>query len=358
MGKILNRYVFSHFLKHWLIAFVSLMGLYYLIGILELILREKVPIFSLIKYFVYLSTEIFMQISSIISVLAMSLSLNQLTEGNRLLICQNFGQSIKKILKPIFIFSLFLSLGTLIIVTYVNPILLKQAKTIYYQEVWQQKIPNLSLGSDKIWYASDNFIFNLGLVDTKRQAGRQLSLYKFSPQWTLDYFIQAKAVKFIPNSLWQLYDGHIYTQQANQSMQMTSFKEKIITSPPEIKYFHFSIEFYKYMNSFHLYNFVKNNQNLGLSVIKYKTEYYSRFLLSFSGLLLLFVFTPFVLAAPIGRFAGRRKHFLGVILSIFYWFLYTSSLKLALIFNSVSIIFVPFVLFFAIGLVLWKKCKV
>lgn len=358
MKTILNRYLLSNFLKHWLLVFAGLMGLYYLLGVLELILRQTVPLAALIKYFLYLSTEIFMQISGIISVLAMSLSLDQLTKNNRLLICQNLGQSIKKILKPIFVFSLFLSFGTLIVLTYLNPILLKKAKKIYYQEVWKQKIPSLSLGSDKIWYASDNFIFNLAVVDAKRQAGKQLSLYKFSKQWTLDYFIKAKSVKFIPNSLWKLQQGQIYTPQNDNSMQISNFKEKIISSPPKIKYFHFSIEFYKYMNSFDLYNFVKNNKNLGLSVIKYQIEYYSRFLLSFSGLLLLFVFSPFVLSSSVNRFAGKQKHFVGVLMAIFYWFFYTSSLKLALIFNSISIIFLPFLLFFILGLIFWKKCKI
>ncbi|MBE8221496.1 MAG: YjgP/YjgQ family permease [Bdellovibrionales bacterium] len=336
---------------------VVLTGVYYTIGILELALRADVSIASLVKYFVYLSTEIFIQISGIVSVLAISLTISHLDKAKELFICQSSGQSLYKILKPVFFLSIILSLITLFILTYVNPILLKKAKRVYHEEVWKEQIPLLSLSSNKIWYESNNFIFNLQSVDQSGKSGKNLSLYKFSPTWNLDYFIKAKFVDFTSSMSWKLYNGKSYSVDNNNLVLTKTFLDHIISKPPKIKHFNFSIEFYKYMNSLELYKFVKNNKNLGLNTVRYEVEYYSRFLLSFSGLLLIIIFVPFSVGPFISRFKSYKKNTFGVVLSIFYWFIYTGSIKLALGLESVLIIFLPAILFTFLGVFLWKNIK-
>lgn len=357
MIKILDRYLLITFLKNWFTILIVLMGVYYTLGILELVLRADVPLFSLVKYFIYLSTEIFMQISGIVSVLAISRTISQLESTKELFICQSSGQSLFKVLRPIFFLSLFLSLITLLVLTYVNPVLLKKAKRVYHEEVWKEKIPLLSLSSNKIWYESNNFIFNLQSVDQSGKSGKNLSLYKFSSKWSLDYFVKAKFVDFTSSSSWRLYDGQSYSVDINNLVLVTPFAESTINSPPKIKHFNFSIEFYKYMNNPQLYTFVKNNKNLGLDTIRYEIEYYSRFLLSFSGLLLLLVFVPFSVRPFVGRFKTYKKNTLGIILSIFYWFIYTSSIKFALASGTIFIIFLPALVFSVIGVFLWRNIK-
>lgn len=358
MLKILDRYLLISFLKNWFIILIVLMGVYYTVGILELVLRADVSLFSLVKYFFYLSTEIFIQISGFVSVLAVAVTISSLESKKELFVCQSSGRSFYKTVKIIFFVSFILNLCTLFVLTYVNPILLKQAKRIYYEEVWGEKIPLLSLSTNKIWYESNNFIFNLQSIDPSGKSGKDLSLYKFSSKWDLDYFIKAKFVDFTSTSSWQLKEGQSYNADFKNLVLVKPFKEKHISNPPKIKHFNFSIEFYKYMNSFQLYEFVKNNKNLGLDTIRYEIEYYSRFLLSFSGLLLIFVFMPFSANPFINRFRSYKKNAAGVILATVYWFIYTNSLQLALGSNNILIIFLPFLLFLTIGIFLWKKIKI
>lgn len=355
---MLDRYLLSTFLKNWLFILMIIMGIYYTVGILELILRADVKVFSLVKYFFYLSTEIFMQISGIVSVLAISVTLLKLEKTKELLICQSFGNTLIRTIKPIIWLSFLLSVVTLCLLTFVNPVLLKKAKRIYYEEVWSEKIPLLSLSSDKIWYESNNFIFNLNSVGSEGKSGKGLSLYKFSSNWELEYFIKAKSVQFIPKDAWKLSQGFLYQINSDDLVTTQAFASKIITESPKIKQFNYSIEFYKYMNSLQLYHFMQNNKNLGLNTIRYEIEYYSRFLLSFSGLLLLFVFIPFSLGPFIGSFNSYNKNSLGIVISILYWFIYTGSVKLALISGSVILIAVPFLLFLILGIFLWKKIKI
>ncbi|MBE8162756.1 MAG: YjgP/YjgQ family permease [Bdellovibrionaceae bacterium] len=357
MINLLERYLLVNFFKNWLTVLIVLMGVYYAVSILELALRIEVSLFVIIKYFLYLSTEIFMQISGIISVLAISLTMGQLQSKKELLVCQSLGKPLFSILKPIFLLSAALSLTFLVVLTYVNPILLKKAKRVYYEEVWKEKTPVLSLNSNKIWYESNNFIFNLQSVEKSEKSGKGLSLYKFSSQWHLDYFIQAKFVDFSSKSLWKLYDGKSYIEDKNQLVLVTPFLEKTISEPPKIKTFNFSVEFYKYMNSFQLYKFVKNNQNLGLDTVKYEIEYYSRFLLSFSSLLLLLAFVPLSVGPLVNRFQTYKKSTLGIVFAALYWFIYTSSVKMALTLGNTFIIFIPALLLLLASILLWKRAK-
>ena len=113
--RILDRYVLRRMLGVFSLVFSSLLLVFYIINILELIdnvIENKVPFFYVLKYDYYITPEIITIILPISVLTAVLLTFSLMSKNNEVVAVQVSGISLLRLALPAVFLGLFFSLGT------------------------------------------------------------------------------------------------------------------------------------------------------------------------------------------------------------------------------------------------------
>jgi lipopolysaccharide export system permease protein len=327
--QLIDRYILKLFLSYLVAGFVVFITLYLTVDVVSFATRhDAASTTSILKYFAYHTPYVMYQLMPVVCLMATLFTLSSLNKTNELVALFSLGVGLTRVALPILIMVALISGAVFAIGDQVLPLLIQKRRYVEYVEI--EKHPGLysTVKTNKIWYRSENILFNIKTLNPEVSKAQGITLYYFAPNWELTQLIAADEVE-MKGSSWLLKNGLVTLFAAESSFPLTkSFTSKVITMNEELKDIQTTSDSAEVMSLKELSRFIDHNREAGLDNLhRYEVDYHAKFGFAFASLVMSMVGVPF----SVGRTrSGGTFVNLGICLAMAfaYWIAYSSALTL------------------------------
>lgn len=326
--KIFDRYIIKLFLSYWLAGLVIFVTLYLTVDALGFVMRySDVGVYPFVKFYAFSLPGLIYQLFPVICLFGVLFTLSQLNKSNELVALFSMGQSLFRVAAPVIVSVCVLSATFFVISDQVFPSLARKKEFVEYVEIKKRPGSFGTVKTNRIWYRSENTIFNIKTLNPQESTAQGLTLYYFDDAWNLVQLVTAKSVA-MDGTLWRLRDGLITIFMEDSSFPLTeSFKSKNIVMDEEVADLQSSSDSSEQMSLSQLSRFIDRNREAGLDTLRYEVDYHAKFSFAFAALVMSVLGLPFAVGRV--RSGGGLKS-VGICLGLAfgYWSLYSSFITL------------------------------
>jgi len=322
--KILDRYLIKNFLLPLLYCLFLFCFLYVIVDIfghLDEILKNKVPLAMLVKYYSSFIPLIFVQTTPIAALLSIVYMMSVFNKNNELTAAKACGISIMRLLLPVFAIGVVLSLFSFLVNENVVPKSIVTANKIKsdYIEKSPDRQKNIKLINDLTVYGKDNQLIYSKEFDLTKNTLKDIIIMERDKSQRLRRKILAQ--KAIWNgSDWVFSNCVIYRfdTTGKSSGNPLIFNEKILNltdTPKELLRYEFQTG---YMGYKELTNYINRLKDEDTKILKsLKTDLYFKSAMPFICIIIMLLGVPFALTTRRGSaMAGIG---ISVLVGLFYY---------------------------------------
>jgi lipopolysaccharide export system permease protein len=326
--QLIDRYVLKLFLLFLAAGLLVFVTLYLTVDVMSFALRNAdAGGGALIKYYAYKTPSVIYQLMPVACLMATLFTLSSLNRTNELTALFSLGMSLKRVAAPILIAVAVVSAVGFGVSDQVLPRLMQKANYVEYVQI--KKRPGLysTVKTNKIWYRSENILFNIKTLNPQQARAQDITLYYFDPNWDLTQLITAKEVE-MKGGLWELKNGLVTLFAEESSFPLTkSFVDKTISMNEDLRDIQATTNSSDIMSLGELSRFIDHNKEAGLDTVRYEVDYHAKFGFAFAAFVMSMVGVPFSVGR--GRSGGTFLN-LGICLALafFYWVAYSSGITL------------------------------
>ncbi|MBI3534298.1 MAG: LPS export ABC transporter permease LptG [Deltaproteobacteria bacterium] len=356
--KTLDRYISLSFLKNLSLALLFLMAIFFVQSILGELLEREFPSLQVLFYNTLKLPQIMAQMLPPAILMTTVITLASFNRTSELIAFYSLGIGLMRICMVILTLVIMICCLGLILQDRVLPYFYKKRTTYYWRDMKKKTDFFFDVKQDKIWYRSQNFIYNLKSYDSKTNTIYGMSVYTFDRQFRLVEVIDTQKA-FYSQKGWRFINGTITIFQKDNPFPLTQFfseKDLLISQTP--KDFQ---EIEKEVDGLRLkdfYRYIKKVKNTGADTKTYEVRFQSRISLCFISFVMCILGIPFSISRTRG--GGVARDFgLCLIFTFFYWLFYSVGLSLGT--NGTLLPWVgawlPSAIFLALALVLLVRKK-
>lgn len=326
--QLVDRYILKLFLLFLLAGVLVFVTLYLTVDVLRFIMEnEGAAPASIIKYYAYFTPSIIYQLMPVACLMATLFTLSSLNRTNELVALFSLGVGLVRIATPILISVAIVSAAVFAIGDQVLPHLKQKANFVRYVEI--EKHPGLytTVKTNKIWYRTENILFNIKTLNPEQRKAFGITLYYFDPNWQLTQLITANEVD-LKGNLWDLKDGLVTLFATESSFPLTkTFTDKTITMNEDLKDIQSTANSSEMMSFTELGRFIERNKEAGLDTLLYEVDYHAKFSFAFASFVMCMLGVPFSVSRT--RSGGTFTN-IGFCLALAagYWVAYSSAMAL------------------------------
>lgn len=324
---VLTRYILNELFLYFFISFLFFFMIFFVNQILlmaETILKKRVPIMSVLKLMLYSLPAIIAQSAPFATLVGFLMCLGRMVTDNEVLILRASGQRYSKVLFPVILLGVIISIVSFFVNDYLLPV-----GTLKYNELYRSIIvsnPAIELESQSIKRMNDSTIVigdvdkkhvsDLVFFDTDSEQNQRIIVSKESDvlnSVSAGVLMQLKMNDAIVMFLNKTKEND-YDVLSSDEMTLNIFESSIISksggvSPRE-------------MTSYDLYNKLKDmekNPQIRKQLINtYKLELNKKFSIPFGSFFFALLALP--LALVFGKKDGQTLGLIfGLIISVLYW---------------------------------------
>jgi len=329
--RILDR----HITKEFVFSFLSSMGVFLFLFIiidsftnLDDFIKNSVPLMIVIKYYLAIIPTIFVQTSPIACLIAIIYTMGKLNYNNELIAMRSSGLSIYKIVFPIFIIGVIISLVSFLISEKIIPktqLLSDTIKAKYLEEkhATGEILKNLAI------YGFGNKQLFINSFDTKANLMEGLTILEQDKKQNVISKVFANKAKW-QNGSWIADQYLIYKfDQYNHvvdSQYMENYKINLEETPRDILKQRQKIS---YMNSQELYSYINRLSGSGAdTAVRYLwVEFYQKILAHFTCLIMIMIGLPCAIAIR-RKAVGFSSMGISVLVALSYYVILAISMSL------------------------------
>lgn len=325
---LIDRYILRLFFLYLAAGLVVFVTLDIAVEVLSFGLRNAdVGTGPLIRYFGYHVPFVFYQLMPLACLMATLFTLSTMNRTNELTALYSVGMGLTRIASTILIAVAALSLVVFIFSDQILPRLIQKRNYVELVEIRKKPGQYSTVKTDKIWYRTENILYNIRTLNPEQQKAQGITLYYFDPNWELTQLIAADEVEMKGN-LWSLKNGLVTLFAAESSFPLTkSFAEKTITMNEDLKDIQSTSSSSDIMSLKELRHFIERNKEAGLNTLYYEVDYHAKFGFAFASFVMALVGVPFSVgrARSGGTFVNLG---LCLVLAFGYWIAYSSAISL------------------------------
>jgi lipopolysaccharide export system permease protein len=254
-------------------------------------------------------------------------TLSTLNKNNELVALFSLGHSLARISVPILVLVGLLCGFTLWMGDRLVPVFSQKKSYTWYVEMRKRPGMYSTIKQNKIWYRSDNTIFNIQSLNAEQGTAQGITLYYFDEAWNLVQLIRAKTVT-MKDQIWNLEDGVVTLFASEASFPLTKpFGSKTLKMSEDLADIRAAAPNSDALSLGELRRFIKRNKEAGLESLKLEVDYHSKIAFAFAGLVLSLIGIPFTVQRA--RSGGNMMS-LGFAISFafIYWLGFSFSLSL------------------------------
>ncbi len=326
MLSLIDKIIAKQFLGYFLAGLSVFVMIFLAADFTSSLVRFNAGIEIFAKYYAYYLPQMVYQMIPVACLIGAMFTLSNMNKNNELVSLFSMGVSLARISAPILVLVAILSVMAFFLGDRVLPGALRSKNYVYYVEL--KKKPNLysTVKQNKIWYRSDNVIFNIGVLDPKADTAQALTMYYFNEAWDLVQIIKAREVKLL-DDVWSLDEGTVTLFSTESSFPMTrSFKNKMISMSEELSDIKSAPPTSDVLSVAELRRYIRKNKALSLDTKSFEVDLHGKIAFAFSGLILALLGIPFTtksqrqggLMLNVGIAAG---------MALVYWILFSAGMS-------------------------------
>lgn len=326
--SLVDRYIAKIFVGFFLGGLIVFVTIFLAVDVLSFAVRfsEAGPAL-LLKYYLYLLPTIIYQMIPVASLLATVFTISSLNRNSELVAMFSLGLSLARVSAPILVLVSLISGFAFWMSDRILPRVEQKKNYVYYVEIQQKPGLYSTVTTSKIWYRSENVLFNIKTLDPEKKRAAGITLYYFDDSWRLVQMISAASVK-LAESRWTLNKGQVTLFDETSSFPLTqAFDSKVITMNEDIADLKSSAKATDVLSLKDLSRYIKKNRDAGLETTKFEVDYHSKFGFAFAAFVMSLMGLPFSVSK---QRSGSSFANLGLCigLAFIYWTLYSSALTL------------------------------
>jgi lipopolysaccharide export system permease protein len=303
---------------------------------IEDIVKFKIPGEALAAFYIYYSPTIILQVMPMAVLLSTVFMLSNLNKNSEITAMKSSGISLWRVLSPVIILGLIISIASFIISDRVIPISSKVANMIRHEELEKEKRKNnpKKVIENVAIYGSGNRIVFARLYDTEKKLLTDVIIHEHDRSENLISKITAqngvwtgKSWKFYKVIMWKIDNsGKILSEPVFYAEKIVPLKEK----PSDFAYKEWHSE---YMSYAELKNYIKNFRGTSARLVRgLLVDLYQK--VSFAGISLVII----LIGAPFALITTRGGVMIGVGMSIAIGLLYYACIAISLAFGKAGIL--------------------
>jgi lipopolysaccharide export system permease protein len=325
---IVDRYIAKNFLLFFAAGLVTFVTIFMAIEFTSTSMRfSDVGMDVLLRYYEFYLPMIVNQLVPVGALVGTLFTLSSLNRNNELMALFSMGLSLARISLPILVLIGGISVVTFWVGDRIVPLLAQKKNYVFYVEM--KKKPGLysTVKKNKIWYRSDNTIFNIRALNPDQGTAQGITLYYFDEAWNLVQMVKAKTVK-MSNRLWNLEDGTVTLFDEETSFPLTKeFAKKTLTMGEDLADIKSASPDAESMTVAELSRFIQKNKEAGLDTLNYEVDMHGKISFAFAALIMSLMGIPFTVQK--GRSGGNMLSIgIAIVTAFSYWLIFSASLSL------------------------------
>lgn len=327
MINIIDRYISRIFLLYFLAGLTVFVTLFIAVDFMSYIVKYAVPFPIVIKYFLYQIPLTIYQMIPMACLIGTVFTLSTLNKTSELVALYSSGLSLARICAPMLVFVCLISAFSFWLSDQVVPKFTQKKNYVFYVEIKQTPGLYSTVKTNKIWYRSENILFNIQTLNAKDKKAQGINLYYFNPQWDLIQFLEADEVQLDKRN-WTLKNGKVTLFETEGLYPLTkSFDTKNIIMNEDITDIQQSPTMSNSLSVKQLRKFIRKNKDAGLDTVNYEVDFHGKFSYAFAAFVMALMGIPFsVKRQRSGGTMANAGMCFG--LTFLYWALYSSSITM------------------------------
>jgi LPS export ABC transporter permease LptG/LPS export ABC transporter permease LptF len=317
--SLLDRYVITLFVRVVGIAFIGLLGLFYISAFLdksEKIFKGDASLALVLTFLLYSTPQFVYFVVPLATLLSVLVTFGLLARSSELTVMKACGISLYRIAAPVVVMSL---LGTGILFGLEQRVLAESNRKADAADRTIRKLPAQNLNPiNRRWVvARDGSIYHYAYFDPNKDALTNLTVYAVAPEaWKLTRSIYATAAEFAGGS-WTAHGGWTREYSGGKAQYGEFGERRLELEPPD--YFGTSAPVAELMTVPELRKYIDDLAASGVNVLPLAVELQRKIAFPFVTLVMS------LLAVPFGVTTGRRGALygigIGIVLALAYWVL-------------------------------------
>ena len=351
--SILDRMLMRSFLKFFFLSLVTLTSLYLMIDLLSKMatLGGEPRLWG--QYLVYHTPYILYLFTPVACFFGTVFTLCSMNQQGELRSLYTLGVSLRRLSVPILIIVSAISLSKFVWGDQIVPKTNKKREYVYLVEIRNRPHRYFTIKTNKIWYRVSPFLFNIQTLHPQTFHAEQASFYEFDENWQMVRVITARYVD-MTHSTWRLFDGATTQIKNTHAPVTTPFSESTLSMGASVQDIATHIHPSHTQTQKELRQFIDKNKIAGLNTQPYEAEYYSKYGMAFSGILLTLLGIPL---------AVRRRYMVAIpfcfLITFAYFILENLGLSLGKHYlPPLSSVMMPHLLVFIVASVLFWRTKI
>ncbi len=357
--KIIDLYVAKKLLFTFFLAFASLILVFYVITIMELIddvVENKVAFVRIFEFIYYHTPEIISFALPVSVLTAVLLTFSMMSKNNELVAVQVSGISLYRLTLPAVVTGILISLVFFHIQEDIMPDANKKKQEIL------AIIHNIELKTNKEmsknWVAGDkNEFYFFNLMDKKTNTIDKFNVIYMNDDFTLEKRLSSRTARWLNEKELILENGFERNFKDNRPVDFNKFKAKHMKIEKGKALFTQKVDFPEFMNIKTLKKYIQYLKERKSNTQKYEAKLYYKYAYPLSSLVMVLI------AIPFSFLMGNRGTFFGIGIAIgismVFWFAFAmfSALGTAAILSPFISAFAPVFIFTSVSIYLFMNIK-
>jgi lipopolysaccharide export system permease protein len=342
------------FFKNLMLALLGLSGLFFFQNIVTQLNEYSFRQMFLMS--VYDLPRMMVMVAPPATLIATVLTFSGFSRSNELIAFHSIGISLGQMLGVLFPIVFVVCCISLVAQDRVLPAFHEKKSLYYWREIKKKQDFFLDVKQDKIWYRSNNLIYNLRTFDPKKERILGVGVYVFNPEFELKELLQAEEATFNGTN-WILSQGKSTRFDPNTGFPVVSpFAKQQLTireTPKDFKVIEKEVDRLRIKD---LIRFIERNKSSGIDSKVFEVKLHSRFSLSFIPIIMCLLALPFSVSRSREGRLGKDLT-LAMIITFFYWLSYSICLSMGQngMVTPILAAWLPSAVFGVLALILMKR---
>ncbi|MDD5560253.1 LPS export ABC transporter permease LptG [Candidatus Methylomirabilis sp.] len=293
--RILDRYLAREFLRLFVFSLAIFLALAAIVDLFDRLSRFlDVSGIVVIQYYFHRLPWFGFQVMPIAVLLAALFSLGRMTRQNELLAMKMGHLSFLRIIVPLLVLSLVVSLAALILGESIIPQMNERALNAYRVKV-QKVSPFQRTKDNDIWYrAKGNRFLHISLLEVASGNIRGLTIFELSPDFRLLRRVDAKEARW-QGGRWWLRDGEVSWTRPNGSYRVDPFTNLTLDLEEKPTDFAQVVREAEEMSSAELREYIERLGKSGVNSMRYQVDLAAKGSTAFMSLVMALIGIAFAL---------------------------------------------------------------
>ncbi len=323
--KIFRKYFLKEFFKFFAIILLGFTAISIVAEFFDKapeFYSEKPSVLLIVQYLILQTPRIMLYALPFTSLFSILITIGISSKWRETVVIKASGGSTKKLFSFFLLLGVFISFIALFLGETVVPAATRKASYVRKVKILKQS-PKIVQREAALWLKGlDGSLIRInGFVEDENRI-LKTSIFNFNPSFGLEKRIEADEAEWV-NGAWNLKNVTIFDFNDQTTKKFNSY---ISTSLEEPKIFREEMKKPEEMNFLELYAYYSRIQKAGFKNLKYIVRLYEK--LAYPIINFVMILFGIALALNTNWGGGIRAAGLGIIISIFYWLLYSFSISL------------------------------